>query len=153
MTPPNPSRALTNHIWPISPNIWPKSDYFSKQYLTKIWPKSGLFDHPEVNIIVLFFMRAFTGSFNNMNRIPWFNWLPTGRKKSACLTNTSNMCIDARRCYVLAGLKLLNIIRYWNKNSEKAIFSAKFLTKIWPKKSLAKAKDPRQPGARGKKSL
>ena len=124
-----PVRALTNHIWPISPNIWPKSDYFSKQYLTKIWPKRGLFDHPDVNFIVLFFMRSFTGSFNNITWLPWLNWLSTGRE-IIIWTSTSNTCLAAR-------LRLLYIIRYWKEN-----FSAECLTNIWPKKGLWSFKWP-----------
>ena len=95
------TRALTNHIWPISPNIWPKSDYFLKQYLTKIWPKSGLFDNPEVNIKVLSLMRSFTSSINSMNWIAWFIRLSTGRK-ILCFTSNSNICTAARKCRVLA---------------------------------------------------
>ena len=39
-------RALTNHIWLIFWKIWPKSDYFLGQYLTKIWLLFGPISDP-----------------------------------------------------------------------------------------------------------
>ena len=139
---PSIYRALTNHIWPFSLNIWPKSDYFLMQYLTKIWPKSGLFHPLEVNILALFFMRSFTGNFNSKNLVPWFNLLSTGRKHLMLDQHQQNV----HSCWKVPCAGWIKItlydIRYQKENSEKANFSDKCLTKIWPKKGFWSFKWP-----------